>query len=73
MKSLIKTLVLTLYISIGLKTQVEYIDAYYITNDDTKVDCQVLDNRWTNNPERFSVKLEGETDEKVLEIKDIKV
>lgn len=52
--------------------QINFEKAYFINNNDERVECLIKNVEWKFNPKSFNYKLSSESEEKIASIKDVK-
>jgi hypothetical protein len=69
-----KNLLFTLVILFCFKTysQISYEKGYYIDNSNNKIDCLIRNVDWKDNPTKFDYKLSDDTENKILDISNVK-
>lgn len=65
-------LFLTTLLALNCYSQISFEKGYYIDNSDQKVDCQIKNMDWKNNPTEFKYKLSESEEQKTLTIKTVK-
>lgn len=71
MKKQLLPLVITI-LSLNCYAQISFEKGYYINNADQRVDCQIKNIDWKNNPTTFEYKLSEDTAPKTATIKSVK-
>ena len=69
-----KTILLfVLFFSLTISAQIKFEKAYFIDNNDNRVECLIKNADWKNNPDFFNYKLSEESEIKTGSVKDVKV
>ncbi|WP_109851544.1 outer membrane beta-barrel protein [Aquimarina sp. AU58] len=63
---------LIIVVNINCYSQISFQKGYYIDNSGQKIDCQIKNIDWKNNPTEFEYRLSEDTEHKKITIKSVK-
>ena len=66
-------LLFVLFFSLTISAQIKFEKAYFIDNNDNRVECLIKNADWKNNPDFFNYKLSEESEIKTGSVKEVKV
>lgn len=65
-------LLIVLFLSFTISAQIKFEKAYFIDNNDNRIECFIKNADWKNNPDFFNYKLFEESEIKTASVKEVK-